>query len=286
MIAVTGANGQLGKLVIQHLLKLENVHGLVGIVRNKSQSEYLGTKNVLLREADYEAPDTLVSALEGVITLLLISSNAVGARVKQHQNVVDAAVSAGVKHIVYTSIRNADTTPMLMAEEHKATEAYIQASGLKHTFLRNGWYSENYLQQLPFYLETGLMTSVSQTGRYSTAPRDDYAEAAARIITSPILLKQPIYELAGDDSFTLPELATRIVRASGKPLKHVTVTQESMLEALLDAQLPDVFARALVDSEVQSEHGWLEDNSKMLSQILQRPTVPIERLLETVLKAN
>src|SRR5690606_29506531 len=104
-----------------------------------------------------ERPETLGRALAGVDTLILISSSEVGRRAVQHRNIIDAAKKAGVKRIVYTSLLRADTTPLGLAAEHVETEAMLKASGIPHTILRNGWYTENYTASVPAAVKAGAL---------------------------------------------------------------------------------------------------------------------------------
>ena len=154
-IAITGATGQLGQLVIHSLLKNTAAENIVALVRNESKAADLKAKGIELRHFDYDAPETLTSALSGIDKLLLISANEVGRRTPQHQAVIDAAKQADVPYIAYTSLLNADTSPLGLAQEHRETERLIKDSGLKYTFLRNNWYSENYLGSVAHTIEIG-----------------------------------------------------------------------------------------------------------------------------------
>ncbi|WP_317175162.1 NAD(P)H-binding protein [Hymenobacter qilianensis] len=151
-IAITGATGQLGRLVVEKLKAQIGADHIIGLVRSKAKAADLG---VPTRQADYSQPDTLPAALAGVDTLLLISSNEVGQRIAQHRNVIEAAKQAGVQRIVYTSVLHADTSSLSLADEHLATEALLKESGLEYTLLRNGWYTENHLGSIPGALAGG-----------------------------------------------------------------------------------------------------------------------------------
>jgi len=125
MIAVTGATGQLGQLVIQHLLNRTEASNIVALVRDPDKAQSIRDQGVEVRQADYDRPETLTTALKGVSKLLLVSSSAVGQRVAQHQAVIDAAKAEGVTLLAYTSILRADTSPLILAQEHKKTEAAL-----------------------------------------------------------------------------------------------------------------------------------------------------------------
>ena len=182
-IAVSGATGHLGRLVVDELLARGTAPGdIVAVVRDAAHATDLAERGVQVRLGDYDRPDTLGPALAGVDTLLLVSGNEVGRRVAQHRAVVDAAVSAGVQRLAYTSIVRADTTPLLLAAEHRETEELVRASGLPYTLLRNSWYLENYTSQVPTYLRQGTIVGSADGGRVSGATRRDFAAAAAAVL--------------------------------------------------------------------------------------------------------
>ncbi len=145
MIAITGATGQLGQHVIENLLKTTPASHLVAIVRNPKKAAPLSQRGIAVRQADYANEAALTTALQGVDKLLLISSSEVGQRTAQHRNVIQAAIAAKVKFIAYTSLLHADKSPLALADEHIETEKMLAESGIPHTLLRNGWYTENYL---------------------------------------------------------------------------------------------------------------------------------------------
>ena len=172
MIVITGANGQLGRLVVQQLLQCGVAPGqIVAAVRSPAKAADLAALGLQLREADYNRPETLDSAFAGATQLLLISSSEVGQRLPQHRAVVEAARRAGVAHLAYTSLLHADRSPLGLAAEHVATEALIAASGLPHTLLRNGWYTENYLASVPAALQHGAFIGSAGEGRIASAAR-------------------------------------------------------------------------------------------------------------------
>lgn len=282
MIAITGASGQLGRLVIQSLLKTVPAAEIIAVVRKPESVADLAAKGVQVRKADYTQPDALRAALTGVDKLLLISSSEVGQRTAQHQNVVDAAKSAGVKLLAYTSLLHADTSPLALAQEHVATEAYIKASGLAHVMLRNGWYTENYLASVAPALQHGAFIGSAAEGRIASAARADYADAAAAVLTQPGQAGK-VYELAGDDSYSLSEFAAELSRQSGKTVPYVNLPQADFKGALLGAGLPEGLADLLADSDVGASKGGLFDGSRQLSALIGRPTTTLASLMKTAL---
>lgn len=284
MIAVTGANGQLGQHVIQSLLKTTPAANIVALVRDPAKAEHLKNLGVTVRTADYNQSATLSDALAGVTKLLLISGSEVGQRVPQHQAVIDAAKNANLELFVYTSILKADTSPLMLAQEHKETEARIKASGLPAVILRNGWYTENYTQSVPGILQAGAVAGAAAQGRFSTAARKDYAEAAAAVLTSEQSHVGQTYELAGDQSFTLAEFAAQIAEQSGKEVPYSNMPKEEFAALLVNIGLPEGFASALADAEDHASRGWLEDNSQTLSQLLGRNTTPLSKSISEALQ--
>ena len=180
-IGITGATGQLGRIVVNKLKEKVSANSIIALVRSISKAENLG---VSTREADYEKPETLESALKNIDTLLLISSSEVGKRATQHQNVIDAAKKNGVKWIVYTSLLHADKSTISLAGEHLATEAALKQSGIPFTILRNGWYTENYGGTIPGAIAGGALLGSAGDGKISAASRKDYAEAAVTVLTT------------------------------------------------------------------------------------------------------
>ncbi len=213
--AITGATGQLGRLVIQTLLKKTAAKNIVALVRDEQKAQDLQEQGITLRHFDYDQPEHLADALQEIDQLLLISANEIGRRTPQHQTVITAAQQAGVKHILYTSLLHADRNPLGLAQEHRETEALIQASGLTFTFLRNNWYSENYLTNIAHAVETGTLFGSAEQGKISSASRQDYAEAAAQVLASSGH-DNKIYELAGSNSYSLSDLADYISQAANK----------------------------------------------------------------------
>lgn len=274
MIAITGATGHLGQLTLTELLKTVPASQLVAIVRNPAKAETLAQQGVIVRQAEYGDQAALTAALEGVDKLLLISSSEVGQRAIQHRNVIDAAKAAGVKFIAYTSLLHADRSPLGLHVEHVDTEQYLAASGIPYALLRNGWYSENYLASAPAALAHGVFIGSAGEGKIASATRSDYAAAAAKVISSEGHASK-VYELAGDEAWTLSELAAELSKQSGKPVVYQNLSEADFATALKGAGLPEAFANLLADSDAGAAKGGLFDSSRMLSTLIGRPTTPI-----------
>jgi NAD(P)H dehydrogenase (quinone) len=282
MIVVTGATGQLGRLVIASLLKKTPASGIVAAVRNIEKAKDIAALGVQVRQADYSQSAGWDAALKGADKVLLISSSEVGQRAKQHRAVIDAAKRAGVKLLAYTSVLRADTSVLGLAAEHKETEAYIRASGLPFTFLRNSWYTENYAMGIPTALSLGAVYGCAGEGRISSAARADYAEAAAVVLTSDNQAGK-IYELAGDTAYTLSEFAAEVSRQSGKAIGYVNLPEAEYKKALLGAGLPEPFAALLADSDTGVSKGALFDEGHQLSKLIGRPTTPLAKVVAAAL---
>lgn len=231
--------------------------------------------------ADYDRPETLVPALAGVERLLLISGNAVGARVAQHKAVIDAAREAGVKLIAYTSILHADSSTIGLAEEHRQTEALLRESGLAFVLLRNGWYNENYTGALAPSVAHGAIIGAAGTGRIASATRADYAAAAAVALVSA--RGGEVYELAGDAAFTMADFAAEVAQVAGKPVAYVDMPKGEYAAALEGVGLPGFIAQMVSDSSFESSKDQLFDDSHTLSRLIGRPTTPIAETIAAAL---
>lgn len=285
MIAVTGATGQLGRLVIEALLNTVPANQIVAAVRSPAKASDLAARGVVVREADYSQPATLDNAFKGVTQLLLISSSEVGQRAVQHRAVIDAAKRAGVKLIAYTSLLRAQTSPLALAAEHKETEALLAASGIDTVLLRNGWYTENHTASLGAAVAHGVVLGSAKDGRFATASRADYAQAAAVVLTTEGHAGKT-YELAGDSAYTLTELAAEFAKQSGKPIAYQDLPAADFTAALVQVGLPEGFAAILADSDVGASHGALFDDTHQLSQLIGRATTPLATVVGAALKAS
>ncbi len=282
MIGITGATGHLGQLTVQALLdRGVPTTEIVALVRNPEKASGLTAKGVQVRHADYTQPETLRVALQGIDKLLLISSNDIANRVIPQQNVVEAAKQAGVKLIAYTSILRADTSTMRLAEDHKHTEAAIRESDIPFVFLRNGWYLENYNPTQA--AEHGVIAGSAGGGRVSAAARADYAEAAA-VVLSQDGHETAIYELGGDEGFTLEELAAEVQAQSGQPVRYQNMPEADYAAMLKGFGLPDVMAEKLADADTKLEQGELYIDNRDLSRLIGRPTTTLSAGVKVALQ--
>ncbi|TAJ00114.1 SDR family oxidoreductase [Pectobacterium versatile] len=283
MIAITGASGQLGRLVIKQLLEKVPASDIVALVRDVNKVTDLSALGVQVKAADYNQPEALASALQGVDKVLLISSSEVGQRAAQHRNVIEAAVKAGVKLVAYTSLLHADKSPLALAAEHQQTEALLKSSGLPHVLLRNGWYTENYAASIPAALEHGVFIGSAGEGKITSATREDFAAAAVAVLTQEGQAGK-VYELAGDEPYTLAGLAAEISKQSGKNIGYQNLSEAEFTAALVSAGLPDVFAQIIADSDTGASKGGLFDDGKQLGRLIGRPTTPLSAVVKATLK--
>ena len=266
-IAITAATGHLGRLAIA-ALKARGASP-IALARSPQKAADLGVE---VRAFDYSTADP--AALQGVDTLVLISSNDFNDRAGQHRAAIAAAKQAGVGRIIYTSILKGDASPMILAQDHIATEAALQASGIPATILRNGWYTENYTGSLGAALQHGAIIGAAGEGRVSSAARKDYADAIAVTALDPSHAGKT-YELAGDTAHTGADLAATVAVAAGKPVAYVSMPQADYAAALTGFGLPEGFAQVLADSDARAGEGALFDASHTLSRLIGRPTTPI-----------
>ncbi|MEQ8474064.1 MAG: SDR family oxidoreductase [Marinoscillum sp.] len=276
-IGITGATGQLGALVVEQLKQKIDVGNLVALVRSPEKVEGLEAKTF-----DYDKPAELAESLKNIDTLLLISGNEIGQRARQHENVIKAAKEAGVKWIVYTSILRADSTTISLAGEHLLTEKLLKESGIPFTLLRNGWYTENYTASIPGAVEAGAFIGSAGDGKISSASRADFAEAAAVVLTGNGHEGQ-VYELAGDEAYTLKDLAAEISKQTGKDIPYQNLSEEEYSKALRGMGLPEVFADSIASWDVSVSKGDLYAEDRTLSTLIGRPTTPLTEVVKAAL---
>jgi len=282
MIVVTGATGQLGRLVIAALLKKVPAAEIVAAVRIPEKAKDLAESGIQVRYADYSLPESWDEALKGADKVLLISSSEIGQRANQHRNVIEAAKRNDVQLLAYTSLLHAGTSPLGLAAEHRETEALLSASGVPCVLLRNGWYTENYTAGVPAALSHSAVYGCAGNGRISSAARADYAEAAAAVLTSDNQAGR-VYELAGDTSYTLTDLAAEISRQSGKSIGYVNLPESEYKSVLIKVGLTEIIAELLANSDTGASKDALFDDSHQLSNLIGRPTTSLATTIAAVM---
>jgi len=278
-IGITGATGQLGVLVVNKLKEKVAAENIVALVRSPQKAAALGVE---AREADYNQPETLEKAFQGIDKLLVISGNEIGQRLSQHTNIINAAKKAGVKLIVYTSLLHADTSSLSLAEEHLGTEAVLKASGVPYVLLRNGWYTENYTGSIGGVLAGGALLGSSGDGKISSATRADFAEAAVAVLTGEGQ-EGKVYELAGDEVYTMSDLAAEISKQTGKNIPYKNLPVAEYAAALISVGLPEGIAHFLAGTHVSTEKGDLFDDGHQLSKLIGHSTTSLADAVKAAL---
>ncbi|MEV6411093.1 SDR family oxidoreductase [Kribbella sp. NPDC051718] len=281
---ITGATGQLGRLVIADLLAAGvPADGITAVVRSQEKAADLAAQGIKIAVADYDQPASFADVFSAGDRVLLISGSEPGRRIPQHAAVIDAAKAAGVAQLAYTGIFGGPGNPMLLGADHHATEQLIRESGLPYTFLRNNWYSEMAVRDVPAAIESGvIVNSAGPEARLATATREDYAAAAAAVLTTDGHLNQA-YELGGDTAWTFTEFAEELTRQTGKPVVHQSIPTEDALAGLLQAGIPADFAKVLADIDIQTTAGALAPTPGTLTKLIGRPTTPIATTITKLL---
>ena len=284
-IVITGATGQLGRHVIEALLE-RNVpaDSIVATGRSIEKLSNFVARGVRATAMDYDDAASVAQALKGATKVLLISGSAVGQRVEQHRTVIEAAKAEGVELLAYTSIANADTTRMKLATEHQATESILKESGVPFVLLRNSWYIENYTDQLPGTLAQGALAGSAGNGKVSGASRADYAQAAAAVLVAEHQAGK-IYELGGDEAFTLDELAAEISAASGKSIEYRDLPVDQYADLLTGAGVPEAFAQILADTDLGIGRGDLLVTTGDLRKLIGRPATALSEAVRSAAAA-
>jgi NAD(P)H dehydrogenase (quinone) len=269
---VTGATGNLGRLIVSALLERGAApHSVIAGARDVSKGADLGVPVVHL---DYTDPSSIAAALEGVDTVVLVSGSEVGQRGAQHRAVIEAAKAAGIAKLVYTSAPKATTSDLVLAPEHKATEELIAASGIPAVILRNNWYTENYAADLARAAESGVLASGTGTGRVASASRKDFAEAAAVVALDDSHIGE-VYELGGDVAWDYRDLAAAMAEVTGRDVSFVSLSSDDQVAALREAGLDEGTAGFVAALDAGIAGGALADTDGTLSRLIGRPTTPL-----------
>ena len=286
-IVITGATGQLGRLVINDLLAAGiPADGITAVARSKEKAADLAEQGIQVQVADYDRPETFDDIFSAEDKVLLISASDPGRRAPQHKVVIDAAKAAGVAQLAYTGVLGGPNADFLLASDHRDTEQLILDSGLPYTFLRNGWYTESpgVTGNLGGIVEGGaVVNGVQADGRLASAARADYAAAAAVVLSTEGHLNKA-YELSGDTAWTYAEFAAEVSRQSGKTVVHKTISPEENQAFLVSIGIPAGFAEILVDVDDAISQGKLAATPGDLSRLIGRPTTPIADTIAAALR--
>ena len=274
-IVVTGAGGHLGRLVVEKLLDRGVApEQIVAGTRTVAAAGDLVERGVDVRHLDFDDPASLAETFVGAQRVLIVSGTDMGRRTEQHLAAATAAKAAGASLVAYTSAPKADTTDLLLAAEHRATEEGIRALDVPFSFLRNSWYVENYTAQLPTYLQFGAVVGSAGDGLISGAARADYADAAAAVLAGEGH-QNSVYELGGDTAFTLTELAAQVAAHTGTPVAYRDVPEAELTAILIGAGFPEPVAAVFADVDRGIRHGALHVTTGDLSRLTGRPTTSL-----------
>ena len=278
-IVVTGATGQLGRHVVEQLLEKVPAGQITAVVRNAEKAADLADRGVKIALADYNDPASYDGLFSAGDKVLLISGNEFDkGRVRQHKVVIDAAKAAGVALLAYTSAPG--TLTAALADDHRGTEEILLDSGVPYALLRNGWYLENYTEQLAGTLAQGALAGSAGEGKVSAASRADYAQAAAAVLVAGDQAGK-VYELGGDDAFSMAELAAEISAASGKAISYNNLPAGDYAGLLIGAGVPEAFAGILADSDLGIARGDLLVTSGDLRRLIGRPATALSEAVRS-----
>ncbi|MEW2133328.1 SDR family oxidoreductase [Streptomyces sp. NPDC005435] len=281
-IVVTGATGHLGRLVVEQLLEKVPAGEITAVVRDEAKAAGFAARGVRIAVADYNAPETFAGLFAEGDKVLLISGNELAEdRAAQHRVVIDAAKAAGVALLAYTSAPG--TLHARLTDPHRATEKALVASGLPYSLLRNGWYHENYTENLAPVLAHDAVVAAAGDGRVSSAARADYAAAAVAVLTGEGH-ENTTYELGGDEAWSFAEYAAELSRATGREIVYRAVSVPELEGILTGAGLPEAIAVVLAEVDGAIERGELVVPGRELSRLIGRPTTPLAVAVEAALK--
>ncbi|MBB6410457.1 SDR family oxidoreductase [Mesorhizobium sangaii] len=285
-LLVTGASGQLGRSVINHLLDTFNVPAaqIIASTRTPTNLADLAARGVVVRAADFNDGTSLENAFQGVDKVLIISTSEMDLkddrRLKQHETAVAAAKKAGVGHLLYTSMPNPEpVSPVLFANDHYGTEQAIKASGIAYTIFRNGWYQENLFMALPQAIASGHWYTSAGEGRIAHGGRDDMAAAIAAGLADDSN-ESKTYTLTGPHAYTTAEIAALVGEVTGKQLEVVQVSDEALTEGVKAAGIPEDFARIIVSFDANTRAGRIAMVTDAVETLSGRKSKTLKQFLE------
>jgi NAD(P)H dehydrogenase (quinone) len=277
-LLVTGANGKLGRLIVEQLVA-QGTPNLV--VASRDPKQLPAHSGVEQRRADFDDPSSLDEAFRGVDRVLVISTHRIdvpGLRLRQHTAAVDAAKRAGVKHILYTSMLNPDGSLIPFAPDHLGTEKAIQASGLEYSILRVSWYMDNLLSSLAGPLASGKWFTSSSEGRINYVPRADVARAAAGALASRSGVREKL-DITGPAPLKIKEIAAVASDIAGKPIEVVQVSDEQIAAGARAAGVPEPFIPLVVATDANIRAGKFDVASDAVKQLSGRPAQSVREFL-------
>jgi NAD(P)H dehydrogenase (quinone) len=285
MIVITGATGQLGRLVITELLQRVPANEIVAATRHPENAIDLSEIGLTVRRCDYDDPATLADAFKPDDRVLLISSNDFVNSVRQHTAVVEAAHTSDVSLLVYTSLLNAAQSRLIVAQPHRATEPVIRQSGVPYTLLRNNLYSEHFTPFVQLALRSGTFASSTGDGRVASATRGDFAAAAATVLTEPGH-EGKTYELSGDVAWSNVDLVETLSSISGIEVRLRELSSDEQRQAIRTAGFPAPVAEVFVNTYEGIADGQLAATDATLRTLIGCPTTTLAETLSAALRQS
>jgi NAD(P)H dehydrogenase (quinone) len=281
-LLVTGASGNLGVRVVELLLE-RNAGRLIATTRSPAKLSRLQERGVEVRQADFNAEDSLVPAFRGAERALLVSTDELmepGKRMRQQIAAVRALAAAGVKHVVYTSLPNAERSSASIAPDHAATEAAIRESGLSYTILRNNLYTDLLLFTLPHALRSGALVDARGDGKIAHVTREDCARSAAFALAERSATGRDIYDVTGPEAITADELAAIVSEVTGQALKHVSVPRDALVAGMIEHGMPRISAELYASFDVSSANGELATVTNTVERLTGSPPMSVREFLK------
>jgi NAD(P)H dehydrogenase (quinone) len=267
IVAITGASGNLGRKTAELLLERLTPADVVLLTRTPDRLADLTDRGATVRRADFDERQSVVDALQGVERMLLISADKVGHRLAQHRAAIEAAKTAGVRHVIYTSIPNpVHANPAGAVPDHRATEEAVKASGLAWTFLRNNLYAEYQIPTAAQAVAAGQLVTNVGDGRTAYVSRDDCAAAAAAVLAGTGH-EGRAYDITGPEAIGAAELAALASEIGGKDVAVVPVDDETLIAGMTRSGLPEVVARLLASFGTSTREGFLEKVSTAVEDL-------------------
>jgi NAD(P)H dehydrogenase (quinone) len=284
MILITGATGQLGTAVINHLLEKTSANQIAAFVRDENKASALKEKGVDIRVGSYDDPVSLDNAMQGIEKVLLIAGTDEENRLRQHQNVVDAAKKVGVQYIAYTSrnLKDPSTLVNKLMVGHFQTEDCIKASGLNYVLFRNVLYMDTIPQFVggERVFDTGINLPTGD-GRVAFALRSEMGEAIAKVLLESDRSNR-IYQLTGSESYSFDDVAVTLTDLSGKEVNY-TPAEKSVFEAQMkDRGTPEIMVQRVVGFLTDIKNGQEAEISPDLKNLLGRKPASLKAGLKVL----
>ena len=280
-LLVTGASGQLGRQVLE-LLLATHAGAIIATSRSPEKLADLRARGVEVRAANFDDEAGLKAAFTGAERALLISTDTLGVpgqRLAQHQAAVRAFESAGVQHVVYTSLVNPVASPILFAPDHAGTEAALTASGLDFTVLRNNLYTDLSLHAVAGAVASGQLIDSRARGAVAFVTREDCGRSAAAALADRNASGRRTLDVTGPESLTSEHIASLLSELSGKKITHVSVPLEALVQGMVQHGLPEPLAKIYASIDVSIARGDLASVSNTVTELTGRAPRTVREFL-------